>query len=151
MTAIGTVTIDRSGMPGSLAALAITTDNSGTYTLGQGGLGRVGRIPRATLATASPFVNGQARTSVVLDESSIALLVRVQSTTSSGLNTAVVALEAALFQFSYTVTVVVDGVTKVYDAYPATVQSTDGLTSHERVIGFFEDLAVSIPVYPVAS
>lgn len=149
MTSLATVTIDRSGL--SLTDLTIETSGSGTYVIDQGGLGRVGMTSRETLATASPFVHGQLRTQVVLEESSLPLVVRVQSTTSAGLNTAVTALETALRQFTYTVTVTVDGVAKAWDAHPATIGSVDGLTAYERQIDYFEVLSISIPVYPVAS
>lgn len=149
MTALGSVSVDRTEL--SLSALVIDTEGFGTYYIDKTGLGRVGRTPRETFASASPFVHGQSRTSVVLEESSLTLNVRVQAASSSALNTAVTALEDALFQFAYTVTVVMDGVTKVYDAYPATLNSADGLIAFERVQAFHEDLAITIPVYPVAS
>lgn len=151
MTAIGSITIDRSGLPGSLSDLVIDTEGFGTYYLDRAGLGRVGQTPRETLATASPFVHGQVRTAVVYEESSLPLVVRVQASSSSALDTAVTALETALMQFTYTVTKVVDGVSKTYDAYPATWNSVDGLTTFERATGFYEDLTITIPVYPVAS
>lgn len=151
MSDLGSVTIDRSGMPGSLTDLSIGTEGFGTYLVDAKGLGRVGKTPRETFATPSPWVHGRTRTAVVYEESTLPLVVRVQSSSSSALNTAVVALEAALAQFVYEVTVVVDGVTKVYTAYPATIQSTDGLTAFERVKGFHEDLSISIPVYPVSA
>lgn len=149
MAATGSVTIDRSGL--SLTDLVIDTEGFNTYYIDKAGLGRVGRSPRETLATASPFVHGQARTSVVWEEASLPLTVRVQGTSSSALDTALTALDVALSQFVYEVTVVMDGVTKVYTAYPATWNSTDGLVAVERVKAFCEDLAISIPVYPVAS
>lgn len=151
MTALGTVTIDRSNMPGSLADLVIDTDGFGTYYVDKAGLGRVGRTPRETFAAPSPFVHGQIRTAVVLEESALVLVVRVQAASSAALATAVTALEDALFQFLYNVTVVVDGVARVWEACPATVQSVDGLTAFERVTGFHEDLSISIPIYPVSS
>src|SRR3954465_7984640 len=126
MTALGTLTIDRAGMPGSLADLVIDTDGFGTYYLDKAGLGRVGRTPRETFAAPSPFVHGQLRTAVVLEESALVIVVRVQAATSSAVSTAVTALEDALSQFVYPVTEVVDGVTKVWTAYPATIQSVDG-------------------------
>src|SRR3954468_11821794 len=149
MTVLGTVTIDRSGM--SLSDLVIDTDGFGTYYLDKAGLGRVGRTPRETFAAPSPFVHGQLRTAVGLEESALVIVVRVQAATSSALATAVAALEDALFQFIYEVTVVVDGVTRVWTAAPAVVQSVDGLTAFERVTGFHEDLSISIPIYPVSS
>lgn len=149
MTAIGTVTIDRSSL--SLSDLVIDTEGFSTYYVDKAGMGRVGRVPRETFATASPFLHGQSRTSVVWDESSLPLTVRVQASSSAALDTAVSALEDALSQFIYPVTVEVDGVSKVWTAYPATWNSTDGLMTFERVTGFHEDLAITIPVYPVAS
>lgn len=149
MADIGSVSVDRTGL--SLSALVIGTEGFGSYLIDRGGLGRVGRTPRETLATPSPWVHGQLRTAVVLEESSLPLVVRVNGTSSSDLNTKVAALEAALYQFVYGVTVVVDGVTKVYTAYPATIQSTDALVAFERVTSFHEDLSISIPVYPVSA
>ena len=149
MTAIGSVTIDRTSL--SLSALVIDTDGFNTYYVDKDGLGHVGRTPREVFATPSPFVHGQMRTAVVLDESTLNLKVRVQAASSSALNTALAALEDALFQFSYDVTVVVDGVTKVYTASPATLDTTDGLVAFERVMAHHEDLSIAIPVYPVAS
>lgn len=149
MTALGSVSIDRTSL--SLSALVIDTEGFNTYYVDQAGLGRVGRTPRETFATASPWVNGQLRTAVVWDESSLTLTVRTQADSSSALDTAVSALEDALSQFTYTVTVTVDGVVKVWNAYPATWNSTDGLLAVERVRAFHEDLSISIPVDPVSS
>lgn len=151
MSALGTITIDRSGMPGSLLDLVIDTEGFGTYYVDKAGLGRPGKTPRETLATASPYINGQLRTSVVYEESTLIYVVRVNGTSASDVNTKVTQLENALAQFVYNVTTVIAGVTKVYTAYPATVQSVDGLIAFERVTGFEEDLSISIPVYPVSS
>jgi hypothetical protein len=149
MAAMGTMSIDRSGL--SLAALVIDTEGFGTYYVDKAGLGRVGVSRRETLATASPFVHGQLRTAVVREESPLSLTLRVQSASSAGLDTAVSALEDALSQFVYRVTVTLDGVVKTWTAHPATWNSTDGLVAFERVMSFHEDLSISIPVYPVAS
>lgn len=149
MAAIGTVVIDRSGL--SLSNLVIDTEGFGTYAVDKAGLGRVGRTPRETFATDSPFVSGRLRTAVVWDESSLPLVVRVQAGSAADLNTAIGALEDALSQFVYPVTVTVNGITKVYTAYPATWNSVDGLLAFERVTSFHEDLSITIPVYPVSA
>lgn len=151
MAARGTVTIDRSGMPGSLTDLVIDTEGFSTYAVSVDGLGRVGKTPRETFATASPFVHGQLRTVVVREESSLPLVVTVYGTSASDLDTKVTALEDALDQFIYPVEVEVDGVAKVWTCYPATIQSIDGLIKPERLSAFFEDLSISIPVYPVSA
>lgn len=151
MTAIGSVSIDRSGMPGSLSALVADTEGFGTYYIDKAGFGRVGVSRRDTVAAASPFVHGQLRTASVREESSLSLVIRVQAASSAALDTAVVALEDALSQFVYEVTTVVDGVTKVWTAYPATWNTADGLTDFARVTNHFEDLSITIPVYPVSA
>lgn len=149
MSARGTVTIDRSSL--SLADLVIDTEGFSTYAVSVDGLGRVGKTPRETFADASPFVHGQLRTAVVREESALTLLVTVNGTSASDLATKVAALEDALDQFVYTVTVAVDGVSKAWTAYQATTQSVDGLEKPERWAAFFDDLSISIPVYPVSA
>jgi hypothetical protein len=149
VTALATVVIGRSSL--SLSDLTIDSEGFGTYLVDAAGLGRVGITPRETFATAPPWLNGRLRTQVVKDESVLSLVVRVQSSSASNLDAAVAALEDALWQRSYPVTQTVLGVAKTYTAYPATLQSTDALMAFERVTAFYEDLSISIPVYPVAS
>lgn len=149
MTALGSVSIDRTSL--SLSPLVIDTDGFGTYYVDSAGLGRVGRTVRETVATSSPFVHGILVTGSVYDDAALPLVVRVQASTTSALDTAVTALETALAQFSYSVTVVMDGVTKVWTARPATIQSTDALIDFARVTNHIEDLTISIPVYPVSA
>src|SRR5690349_9080579 len=105
MTALASVTIDRSSL--SLSDLVIDSEGFSTYYIETSGLGRPAQTPRETLATASPFVNGQSRTTVVYEETTLVLQVRVQASSSAALDTAIVALEAALKQFTYSVTVAV--------------------------------------------
>ena len=149
MSDIATVTIDRSGL--SLADLVIGSEGFSPYVIAAGGLGRIGRTPRDATATASPFIHGQLRTASVLEESSLPLTVRVTGTSAADLDAKVTALEDALNQFVYTVTVAVNGVAKAWTGYPATVGAVDGLTVFERNAAFFEDLAITIPVYPIAT
>ena len=149
MAALGSVSIDRTSL--SLSALVIDTDGFGTYYVDAAGLGRVGRTWRETTAAASPFVDGVLVTDSVLDDAALALVVRVQAADTAALDTAVTALEAALSQFTYPVTVVMDGVTKVWTARPATIQTTDALIDFERVTNHIEDLSILIPVYPVSA
>jgi hypothetical protein len=148
VTAIGTVSIDRTSL--SADPLVIDTEGFSVYLVDVAGLGRVGTTPRETFATPSPWVHGQLRTAVVKEESTLPLTVRVQAGNTADLHDAVHTLEAALFQFVYTVTVTLDGQAMAWTAYPATIGAVDGLTAFERVTGHFEDLSISIPVYPVA-
>ena len=149
MADLANVTITRTLL--SLSNLSIGSEGFSTYYIDKGGLGRVGKTPRETFADDSKWVNGRLRTAVVREESVLPLTVRVQAASSSALDTAVEALDAALDQFVYDVTVTVDGVAKTYRGYPATMQTTDALINVERVRDFCEDFTISIPVYPVAS
>lgn len=147
MTSVGTITIGCSSIGAD--DIVISTDGFSTYYVDKAGLGRVARIPRETFATASPFMDGQARTQVVWDESSYPLVMRVQADSTAALDSAIGALENALSQFIYPVTDLLDGVTKVWTAFPATWNSTDGLRAFERVMAYHEDLAITIPVDPI--
>jgi len=147
MADLATVTITRTLL--SLSALSIGSEGFSTYYIDRDGLGRVGKTPRETFADDSGWVNGRLRTAVVREESALPLTVRVQAASSSALDTAIDALDAALDQFVYDVTVTVDGVAKTYRGYPATMQTTDALINVERVRDFCEDFTISIPVYPV--
>lgn len=150
MTETVTVTIDRSGL--SLSDLVIDSSLTATYTLAEGGLGRIGIAQRETFADDSAWVDGRMRVAVVKEESALPLVVRVQASTSSALDTAVVALETALCQFTYTVTMVVDGVSKVWTAYPAAIGGADdGLIHPWQVEAHYADLSIRIPLYPVAA
>jgi len=149
MTALATVTIDRTSL--SLSDLVIDSEGFGTYYIDKAGLGRPGTAWDETFADDSPWIDGRVRTAAKKQETTLPLTVRVQAESSAALDTAVAALEAALEQFVYEVTVTVDGVAKTYRAYVgSTIQSTDGLIDVERVRGFHEDFAIAIPIYPNA-
>lgn len=149
MTALVSWSIDRSGL--SLSDLVIDSDPTSTYTFAQGGVGRVGVSPRETFATDSAFVDGRMRTSVVRDESSLPGIVIVQGASWSAVDTAVTALETALWQFIYTLTEVKDGVSKVWTAYPATVGAADGVVTVDNIEQFYTVVSLGIPVYPVSA
>lgn len=147
MTSTATVSIDRTSL--TLSALAITDDGA-TYQLKQDGLTRPAITWRLTSVPDSINIHGTEYIGVAKEQTSIPLEVIVKSTTSSALNTAVVALETALSQFTYTVTVTVDGVAKVWTAGPAS-WSFPMPTGPSDVAQFFTLMTVSIPVYPIAS
>lgn len=96
-------------------------------------------------------VHGSEYVGAVKEQTSLPLKVLVQAASSAALDTAVAALEAALSQFTYTATVAVDGVTKVWSCAPASYGSESGLVEHAMVSGHFDTFVVSIPVYPIAS
>jgi len=73
---------------------------------------------RATYAPASAYVAGNKLLAAVLDASVLPLVVYAQAASSSALATLQAELEAAVSQFSYTVTLTVDGVARSWQADP---------------------------------
>lgn len=143
------VSIDRSSL--SLAALTISGDGSGTYSLTRDGLGRPAITARSTYAEDSSDVAGSLLTQAVKEMSSLPLEVLVQAATSADLDAAISALDAALWQFSYQVTVTVDGVAKVYNCGPAAWAPSSGKVDHGLAAQFVDVLTVTIPVQPLGA
>lgn len=141
-----TVSLDRTSL--SLSALAITDDGS-TYQLKQDGLSRPAMTWRFTTMPDSADIHGTENVAAARERTTIPLEVIVKSTSSSALNTAVVALETALSQWAYDVTVTVDGVAQVWHAAPA-AWSFSQPTSPGMVAQFFTLMTITIPVYPIA-
>lgn len=144
---VATVSIDRSSL--SLSALTITDDGA-TYQLAQDGLGRPGITWRLASAPDSANVHGTEYVGAAREQSSLPLTVIVKAASSSALNTAVAALEDALSQFAYDVTVTVDGVAKVWPASPAAWSFTTPV-SPAQVTQFYTLMTITLPVYPIAS
>lgn len=147
MTTIAQVSIDRSSL--SLGALVISSTPTDTYVLTGAGLGRPGISWRYTYAPANPYIHGSALLGAVKDQSSLPLEVLVQSNTAANLDAAIKTLTDALDQFSYDVTVTVDGVAKTWSCDPGSYASTDGQVNDARQVQFVEVLAITIPVYPI--
>jgi hypothetical protein len=143
---MATVSIDRSSL--TLAALVIADDGA-TYQLTKDGLGEPGISWRTTSMPDSQDVHGSEPLSHVKEQTSIPLEVMVKAASSSALKTAVTALKKALSQFSYPVTVTVDGVADTWSASPASWSR--GTVQPGQVAQFFTVLTITIPVYPIAS
>lgn len=140
------VALDRSSL--SLSDLVIDDDTTATYVLLKDGLGRPGITWRLGAMPDSADVHGTEYVSAVKEQTSLPLRVMVQAASSAALDVAVTALEDALSQFTYPVTVDVDGVARVWSGAPA-AWSTESGVQHAYVAGFFDVLLVTIPVYPV--
>lgn len=146
---MSSVTIDRSSL--SLADLVIDEAMDGTYVLLLGSrLRRPGTIWRKSAMPDSNDVHGTEFLTAVKEQADIPLKVMVQADTSAALDTAIDELDDALSQFTYPVTVDLDGVEKVWDASPAP-WSPDDLEEYQAVLQHFDVLTVTLPVYPIAS
>lgn len=73
----------------------------------------------------------------------------MQGTSSTNLATLIDDLDEALFQFSYSVTVSVDGVSRTWLASPASWGIAGGLVNQGNAAAFCEVLTITIPVYPI--
>lgn len=142
-----TVSIDRTSL--SLSALSITDDGA-TYQISQDGLSRPGVTWRMAAVPNSADTHGTEYVAAAKEQTSIPLEVIVKAASSAALNTAVEALLDALSQFSFDVTVTVDGVAKTWAASPAS-WAPKAAAGPAQVAQHFEVLTVSIPVYPIAS
>lgn len=143
------VSVDRTSL--SLSALSIADVVSGTYLLQKDGLGRPATMQRLTSMPDSADVHGTEYIAAAKEESSFVLKVIVQASTSSALDTAITALQDALSQFAYDITVTVGGVAKVWHASPASWSFGDGYVVDAMVLQHFELMTFTIPVYPIPS
>lgn len=141
------VSIDRSSL--SLAAL-VATDNDATYRIAMDGLGEPGITWRKTSMPDSQDTHGTEYVSAVKEQTSIPLSVIVMAASSAALKTARDALFDALSQFTYMVTVTVDGVAETWDAGPAD-WSRSTTVQPGQVAQFFAAYTITIPVYPISS
>lgn len=144
-----TVSIDRSSL--SLAALVIDDTTAAPYMLMGDGLGRPAITWRLLPMPDSNDVHGTEYVAAVKEQSGLPLRVMVKADTAAALDSAVTALEDALSQFTYSVTVTVAGVSKVWSCSPASYGLDVGQVEFWKVQQNYEVLTITIPVYPIAS
>ena len=141
------VSIDRTAL--SLSPLTISDDGTGTYSLTVGGLSRPVVTPRETKAPESRYFAGSELLAVTREQTSMHLEVLIQAASSSALDAAITALDNALWQFAYDVTVTVDGVAKVWHCTPAALGASSGLFESSHVADHFAVFALDIPCKPI--
>lgn len=145
---MSSVTIDRSSL--SLSDLVIDEALDATYVLLRGS--RL-RRPATTWRKGGPpdsqDVHGSEFTSAVKEQTEIPLRVMVQADTSAALDAAIDELDEALSQFTFPVTVDLDGVVKVWDASPAPWAPEPDLEEYAAMLQHFDVLTISVPVYPI--
>lgn len=141
------VTLDCS----SISATDIVLDSAldATYVLLLEGLGRPAITWRLAAAPDSADVHGTEYVGAAKEQTTLPLKVMIQADTYANLDAAITALEEALSQFTYTATVEVDGVTKVWDCAPAAWSASSGLIESNMVDQTFDVYTITIPVYPI--
>lgn len=141
------VSIDRTSL--GLPPLVIGVDGDSTYTVTVGGLGRPAVTARTTYAGDSPYLHGQTPIAVVRENSSLPLTVLLQGDTDAALRAAAAALDAALWQFTYNVTVTEGSTATTWLCSPASYGLDSSAVTSDNVAEHYEVWAITIPVYPI--
>lgn len=146
---IWTVTVTRTGL--SLADLVITNNPVGaTYWLPEEGLEEPDQEYRRTYMPDHPDIHGKELLSAVLEHTNLPLQVYATAATAADLRAAKVALMDAFGQFSYSVTVDVDGESwGMFSADPAGIRW--GAVDSGMVRAHLARASLVVPVYPIAS
>lgn len=114
------VTFTRAAL--SLPDLAVGDHPGDGLWIGEDGVGAVGWDFRRTYAPDSGWFSGKGLLAAVREASTLPLTVYAQAASSAELDALKAELEAAAAQWSYTVTVTVDGIATTYNCEPAIPQ-----------------------------
>lgn len=147
MTTALSVTIDRTAL--SLSALVIpgTPTDGNPFWIPQDGIGRPDFAMRLGYAPESRWVSGKHLLDAVVEASSIPLAVQIDRVDDVGeLQDARRELEAAVSQFTYTVTIAVGGESETWQADPT--WPAWGPWRHEYVDVLIDRADIVIPVNP---
>lgn len=138
------LTIDRTAL--SLADLVIGTDWAGAFHLPEDGVGRGNFSIRRTYAPNSRLIGGQQLLSAVTDLGSLPLRIYAHGTSTADLAMNMAALDAALSQWAYQITLTVDGVSQTWWADPEL--PTWGPVDSGEVAAHIAVASVSVPIQP---
>lgn len=138
------VSIDRTSL--GKGPLVIRSDGAAPYSLTAQGLGRPAVSARATSVT-SPWLHGETPTVVVREQSSIPLEVILSALSDATLDLCRDALDEALWQFSYLVTVTEGSTSHTWECSPASY-GVVGVEYH-NVAEHYEVWTITIPCYPI--
>lgn len=146
MTSISVV-LSRTAL--TLDPLTISQDFTGTtYWLPNGDLEWPRFTKRKEHAPPSRYLSGRTLLSRVDDTATLPLVIYATAGTSSALDTAKTALEAALNQWTYSLTLTVDGVARTYTAECADDDISWGAIDSGMVRAKLARGSVVIPLYP---
>jgi hypothetical protein len=145
VTAVLSLTIDRASL--SLSPLVITNDPyAGNFHIPEDGVEWPGFSMRRTYAPDSAYFPGRTLLAAVGDASTLPATIYTHAATSALLETARDVLEAALSQWSYEVTLSVDGQARTWLADPELPQW--GVVDSGMVRAFMARATVVIPLNP---
>ena len=127
--------------------LTIDTSPLSDFWLPEDGLGRPGRGWRRQYADEGLY-HGSLLVGATLEQTTLPMRVNVHAASTSALEALQEELEDVLSQFTYTSTVTIDGVAKIWNSDPADIAWGD--VDSGEVKAFLVQAAVTIPVYPIA-
>lgn len=139
------VSIDRTSL--GKGPLLIGSSGAAPYSLTDKGLGRPAVTTRAN-TVQSPWLHGEQVVSVVREQSSLPLEVAISALSEATLDLCRVALDEALWQFDYQITVLEGETAKVWRCSPASYGINDTVM-HHNVSGHYEVWTITVPVYPI--
>lgn len=136
------VTISRTLL--GLGALQVNAPGSGFAVVSLGPGTSTMRLEYAR----SPVSNGAVLTNARADLRNSLLVVRCYGTPAQ-IQTNLAAVEAAVRQRTYTITVTIDGVTDTWNCLPATyARGSSGTYNADRLLAGWQDLTLDIPRQP---
>lgn len=139
------LTFDRTTL--SLTPLVIGLYSpTATYFLAGDGVFRPDFTVRRTYAADSNYIPGKRLLTAVADAGTLPVVIYLQADTTADLETARGALNDAATQWSYDVTLTIDGVARTYQADPEFPQW--GQVTHGEMRAFMARASIQIPVNP---
>lgn len=139
------VSIDRTSL--GKGPLLIGSSGAAPYSLTDTGLGRPAITARAAVVQ-SPWLHGEQVVSVVREQSSLPLEVILSALSDATLDACRVALDEALWQFDYRITVQEGDTTTTWRCSPASYGIKDTVM-HYNVSDHYEVWTITVPVYPI--
>lgn len=139
------VSFDRSSL--SLSPLVVGLYSlSATYFLAGDGVFRADFAMRRGYAPDSSYIPGKRLLTAVADAGTLPVVIYVQSDSTTDLQAAMDVLTTAATQWSYDVTLTIDGVAKTYQADPEFPQW--GQVDNGMMRAFMARASIQIPVNP---
>ncbi len=129
--------------------LLIGVNGAAPYSLTDTGMGRPAVTARTVGASESPWLHGSTLVSAVRETSALPLEILIQASTDAELAAATAALDEALWQFDYALTVIEGSTSTTWQCSPASYGVADGVSMSFNVDQHFEVWTVTIPVYPI--
>ena len=127
--------------------LTIDTTPLSDFWLPENGLARPPRGWRRRYADDGLY-HGSLLTQATLEQTTLPMRVNVHAASTAALEALQEELEDAVSQFTYTTTVTIDGVAKIWNSDPADLAWGD--VDSGEVKAFLVQAALTIPVYPIA-